>query len=162
MLAFRALAFTICTVDGDGLSPLLVKGDRVLVNRWSYGLRVGSKGWLMGYHRIGRRQVERGDIVAFENPNNTSEVVICRCKGIPGDTISNEGREVLVPGRATCSEADHYWMEAIGPGNSIDSRELGFIHEELVIGRVTAVVYSHDPAKPFWTGWRRDRTMMDI
>ena len=35
MLGFRAIVFTICAVDGDALSPLLQKGDRVLVTRWS-------------------------------------------------------------------------------------------------------------------------------
>ena len=68
MLGFRAIVFTICTVEGDALSPLFCKGDRVLVNRWSYGLRVGSDDGLIGYTRIGRSSVSRGDIVAFENP----------------------------------------------------------------------------------------------
>lgn len=34
MLAFRALAFTVYTVDGKGLQPLYIDGDRLLVNRW--------------------------------------------------------------------------------------------------------------------------------
>ena len=42
MLAFRALVFTVYTVSGSGLEPCFVSGDRVLVNRWSYGLRTGG------------------------------------------------------------------------------------------------------------------------
>jgi signal peptidase I len=162
MLVFRAVAFTICTIDGEGLAPLLVKGDRVLVNRWSYGLRVGGEGLLVGYHRLCRRPVSRGDIVAFENPQNTSQVIVCRCQATPGDTVTHDGQELVVPGLNTCANADYYWMQAIGEGNSLDSRSLGCIGEQYIIGRVTAVVYSHDPDKPVWAGWRRDRTMLDI
>ena len=31
VILFRALAFTIYTIDGRGLSPLFMEGDRVLV-----------------------------------------------------------------------------------------------------------------------------------
>jgi len=159
MLLFRAVAFTICTVDGDAFAPLLCKGDRVLVNRWSYGLRVGSGDGLIGYTRIGRRAVSRGDIVAFDNPKNTGQVLICRCEALPGDTIEYDGQQLLVPGVVNCANRDHYWMQALGSDSAIDSHSLGFISEEFIIGRVTTIVYSHDPDKPLWRGWRSDRTL---
>ena len=43
MLLFRSVAFTIYTVPQTGIKPWLVSGDRVLVNRWSYGLRTGGE-----------------------------------------------------------------------------------------------------------------------
>ena len=162
MLGFRAIVFTICAVDGDALSPLLQKGDRVLVNRWSYGLRVGSDDGLISYTRIGRRAVKRGDIVAFENPQNTDQVLICRCEALPGDTVEHNGQRMVVPGLVNCAGRDHYWMRSLGSGNSADSHMLGFISEELIIGRVTTIVYSHDPDAPFWRGWRRDRTLQSL
>ena len=162
MLCFRAVVFTICTVDGDALSPLLCKGDRVLVNRWSYGLRVGSNDGLIGYTRIGRRSVSRGDIVAFENPQNTDQVLICRCKALPGDTVEHKGHRMVVPGLINCAGRDHYWMQSLSNDSTADSHTLGFISEELIIGRVTTIVYSHDPDAPFWRGWRRDRTLQSL
>ncbi len=51
MLAFRSLAFTLLTVDGNALEPVLRRGDRVVVNRWSYGLRAGGNGSLFSYGR---------------------------------------------------------------------------------------------------------------
>lgn len=162
MLCFRALAFTICTVEGEGLSPLLMPGDRVLVNRWSYGLRFGGDGGLFSYGRIGRQAIERGDIVAFENPKNTDEVLICRCKAVPGDTIAHEGQTLVVPGLVNCSAANHYWMEAISTENTLDSHVLGFIAEQLIIGRVIMVVYSHRPDAPFWRGWRHFRCLLNL
>ena len=162
MLCFRAVVFTICTVDGDALAPILCKGDRVLVYRWSYGLRVGSDEGLIGYTRLGRRAVSRGDIIAFDNPQNTDQVLICRCEALPGDTVESQGQRMVVPGLVNCAGRDYYWMQAIGDSVAVDSHTLGFISEEFIIGRVTTIVYSHDPEAPFWRGWRRDRTLQSL
>ena len=162
MLCFRALAFTVCTVEGQGFAPQLHRGDRVLVNRWSYGLRVGGDGGLFSYGRIGRQTPEKGDIVAFENPKNTDEVLLCRCKGLPGDTIVHDGQLMMVPGLKTCADADHYWLEAIGTAPTLDSRTLGFIAEEFIIGRATMVLYNHDPLQSLLNGWNGKRTLLPL
>ncbi len=159
MIAFRALGFTIYTIDGQGLTPLFVEGDRVLVNRWSYGLRVGGDKSLFSYGRICRQPVEKGDIVAFEDPRDDKReaILICRCIAVPGDTVSQDGRLTVVPGLRDCADTDYYWMEAIGQGNPTDSRQLGFISEKLIIGRVCRIVYSHDPSQSLFKGWRGQR-----
>ncbi len=156
MLVFRALAFTICTVDGQGLSPLFQAGDRVLVNRWSYGLRVGGNTGIFGYGRLCRQQVRKGDIVAFEDPRDPSrsKMLICRCVAVPGDSVHLDGKTIVIPGLKDCADADYYWLQAIGPGNPVDSRQLGLISEKYIIGRVTHIVYSHNPQQPFYKGWR--------
>lgn|SRR5574344_285638 len=105
MFAFRALAFTICTVPYDGLEPTLKQGDRVLVNRWSYGLRTG--GWnLFAYDRIVRERIPKGDVIVFNNPLDTIDSVtdrplfICRCQGVPGDTVwINRRMPIVIPGK---------------------------------------------------------------
>ena len=162
MMAFRALVATIYTVEGNGLAPVFLAGDRVLVNRWSYGLRVGCTNGLFNYGRIWRRPIERGDIVAFENPQNTNEVLICRCTALPGDTVSHQGETLVVPGRVNCAKDDFYWMEAVSRQNTTDSHLLGFIAEELIIGRVILVLFSHNPAAPVWKGWRQHRMLMPL
>ncbi len=162
MLCFRALVLTIVTIEGKGLEPVFMQGDRLLVNRWSYGLRVGSDEGLLPYCRVGRCSVRRGDLVVFEHPGNADEVLICRCKALPGDTILYQGKETIVPGRVNCAASDHYWMEAVSEENSLDSRTLGFIAEQLIIGRATTIVYSHDHQEPFWRGWRTQRTLLSL
>ena len=163
MLCFRALAFTICTVEGEGLSPVFHRGDRVLVNRWSYGLRVGGGEGLFSYGRIGRRPISRGDLVAFENPKDASQVLICRCKALPGDTIHQpDGNITIVPGLVNCANADHYWMEALSTENPTDSRILGPIPEQFIIGRATAIVFSHDTTQPLWRGWDGARFLLAL
>lgn len=159
VIAFRALGFTIYTIDGQGLTPLFVEGDRVLVNRWSYGLRVGGDKSLFSYGRICHQPVEKGDIVAFEDPRDDKReaILICWCIAVPGDTVSQDGRLTVVPGLRDCADTDYYWMEAIGQGNPTDSRQLGFISEKLIIGRVCRIVYSHDPSQSLFKGWRGQR-----
>ena len=70
MLAFRTLAFSIHSVNGNGLDPLFHHGDQVLVNRCSYGLRIEGNG-LLPYSRLLRCPIKRGDIVAFTVPSDS-------------------------------------------------------------------------------------------
>lgn len=104
MLAFRALFFTIYTVEGTALEPTFTVGDRILVNRWSYGLRTGGNRFF-SYTRWMGRQPLRGDLVAFNLPTNTANtmanraVYLCYCKALPGDTISVGGQRLQLPGR---------------------------------------------------------------
>ena len=156
----RAVVMTVYTIPGDGLRPMFMAGDRVLVSRWSYGLRVGGgDSWPFGYGRLWRDEIKRGDILAFENPTDVGSIVVCRCKGVPGDTLDVMGETLVVPGIRDCADADYYWLESVNEENPVDSRLLGFISEEYIIGRVVMVAYSHDPSEPLWRGWRSDRLL---
>lgn len=104
MLVFRALAFTIYTVDGNALEPCFVSGDRVLVNRWSYGLRTGG-GPLFSYVRWIAQPLQRGDLVAYDCPADSGVRIAVRqvffgyCTAVPGDTVRIENARLIVPGR---------------------------------------------------------------
>ena len=141
MLAMRALAFSIHSVSGNGLSPLYHEGDRILINRCSYGLRIEGNG-LIPYTRLMRRPVRRGDIVAFTAPGNDGTgLCIARCKAVPGDTVHTRKESVIVPGVKTCAMTDYYWLEAINKDNPVSSYNLGFIPESCIVGRVVTVLY---------------------
>lgn len=156
MMVVRMIGVTLYTISGTGSEPVFQAGDRVMVNRWSYGLRVGGKDCFFGYGRIARQSVEKGDLVAFENPQNNDQILICRCKGLPGDTIVHEGNTFVVPSLRDCADADYYWLE------TLDSHQLGFIAEEYLIGRAFMVVYSRDPLEPLWKGWRSNRILLPL
>ena len=164
MLFVRATGFAIYTIGGDALEPELVSGDRVLVNRWSYGLRTGGGGSLFSYGRVCRQRVKPGDLVAFDDPRNSfaGSVIICRCKAVPGDTVVHDGHTIVVPGVDDCADA-YYWMQALNPqSDSLDSRQLGLISEQLIIGRVCHVVFSHHSDSTLFDGWRGERLMMPL
>ena len=157
MLAFRALAFSVYTVEGKGLQPVYIHGDRLLVNKWSYGLRVDGGG-VLPYSRMLRKPVNKGDIIVFDIPNDTIQgEFIARCKAVPGDSIKLQDRIVVVPGLKNCADADYYWLESLHPKNPADSRHLGFISERNIIGRVVTILYSHDDSKNFLEGYRQER-----
>ena len=142
MLAFRALVFSIHSVSGNGLAPLYQEGDRLLINRCSYGLRIEGNG-LLPYSRLLRSPVKRGDVVAFTVPNDSvSGIYIARCKAVPGDTINTHKGLMVVPGLKTCAKSDFYWLEAVNKENPADSRHLGFIPESSIIGEVITVLYN--------------------
>jgi len=153
MLTFRTLAFSIHSVTGSGLEPLYHQGDRLLVNRCCYGVRIAGN-LLLPYSRLMRRPLKRGDVVVFTAPDGKPEgLFIARCAAIPGDTILTTKGLLTVPGLKTCADGDYYWMEAINSRNPVDSRHLGFIHESNIIGRVDGVIYNRNglfsPLPPF-------------
>ena len=146
MMAFRALVFTIYTVPGSTLEPIFKKGDRVMVNRWSYGLRTGGEG-LFSYGRLCRQPVGMNDWVAFDD--SSGRVLIGRCTAQPGDTIHWQQRTLVVPGKANCSHHDYYRID-----------QFGLIREEQIIGRVMMVVYQHTPGNVFWRGYDSRRLLL--
>ena len=90
MLLVRTLVFSIHGVLGDGLAPLYKSGDRLLINRCSYGLRIEGNG-LLPYSRLLRQPVKKGDIVAFTVPcDSVDGLCIARCTAVPGDTIRSD------------------------------------------------------------------------
>lgn len=94
VLIIKVFAFTSCTIPFSGMENSLYQGERVIVNKWSYGFRTPLM-WLFSYHRILEKPVSKNDIVVFNNPFpekrnksiSSQEVYISRCIGLPGDTI---------------------------------------------------------------------------
>lgn len=162
MMAFRALVATIYTIEGDGLAPVFQAGDRVMVNRWSYGLRTGNERGLFSYGRLWRQPVEVGDYLAYEDPRDSTgqTVLFGYCQALPGDSVRHEGKLLVVPGLKDCADCNYYWVRALGKGNPTDSRTLGFISEQLIIGRAFLIVYNHDPQADLFSGWDTDRLLL--
>ncbi len=99
----RGFGFTSYLIPSEGMENSLLCGDRVLVNKWSYGLRTPLMRWF-GYHRWNSRTAGRGDIVVFNNPADLGspyidrrETYISRCTGIPGDTLWVDSLFSLIP-----------------------------------------------------------------
>lgn len=99
-LLLRIGVCRVLTIPHDGEAPVLVEGDRILVNLWSYGLRRPCSQW-GGYHRYATRMPMRGDWMVFNSPvvengalPDTSDLCIGCVLACPGDTIwmGREGR----------------------------------------------------------------------
>ena len=93
VLLLRGFAFTSCLIPSTGMENSLFQCERILVNKWSYGLRVPLMS-LFSYHRWCERSVRQQDVVVFNNPAaigqptiDRREIYISRCIGTPGDTL---------------------------------------------------------------------------
>lgn len=89
VLLVRTFAVTSCSIPFTGMENTLYQGERVLVNKWSYGLRLP-----FSTLRLGAKQPRKGDVVLFNNPLSRKDVpvyarelFISRCVGVPGDTL---------------------------------------------------------------------------
>ena len=105
MLLVKTFAFTSCSIPSTGMENTLYQGEKVLVNKWSYGLRIP----FTSSHFMAER-AQRGDVVLFNNPAPSNpetsvyarELFISRCVGIPGDTLMLNA-ELLVTGQKVLS-----------------------------------------------------------
>lgn len=103
VVLLRGCVATSYLIPSSGMENSLYRGERILVNKWSYGLRLPFiKLW--GYHRWADSPVQKDDILVFNNPANLSEpaidrreVFISRCIGLPGDTLLIDSLYSVIP-----------------------------------------------------------------
>ena len=105
VLLVKTFAYTSCSIPSAGMENSLYQGEKVLVNKWSYGLRLP----FTDYHWLADK-VGKGDIVLFNNPIPSNretpifarELFVSRCVGLPGDTLMLN-RELWVTGERALS-----------------------------------------------------------
>jgi signal peptidase I len=82
-LFIRTFVIQAFKIPSGSMTPTLIIGDHLLVNKFIYGIRIP----LIDYFIIQYNKPERGDIVVFKWPNDESKDFIKRVIGIEGDTI---------------------------------------------------------------------------
>lgn len=127
VLIVRGFAFESVRIDSNQMESAVHPGDHLLINKWSYGLRLpmtwitipfthdsiralGIKSYAdivqTPYLRLGDGTVTRNDIITFNHPGNNfsklpvdkKPVCISRCIGLPGDSLSFSGKGYLANG----------------------------------------------------------------
>jgi signal peptidase I len=152
----RAYAVQSYFVPSPSMSPTLLPGDRILVDKLS-----GT--------------IHRGDIVVFPNPpadRGGPPTLVKRVIGLPGETISSVGNKVLINGKVLaepwlppltgeCAEPSehitptkiapgHYFVMGDCRGDSDDSRYWGTIPGSTVVGKVDVVMWRNGHP---WLHW---------
>ena len=105
VLLVKTFAITSCSIPSTGMENSLYKDEKVLVNKWAYGLRIP----FTSSHFLPEK-AQKGDIVLFNNPVPSDkevpvfarELFISRCMGTPGDTLMLNS-ELLVTGESPLS-----------------------------------------------------------
>lgn len=129
-------------VDGSSMVPNFHSNDYIITNKLA--TRIST--------------LQRGEVVILKNPRNTDQVFIKRIIGYPGETITLQDGNVLIngqilnepylpyglktPGESYLQEgqsiqipANNYFVMGDNRSASSDSRELGPIPADLIIGQ---------------------------
>jgi signal peptidase I len=91
----RIVVFELFSIPSGSMLPTLQVGDRVVVNKTSYGLRIPftynppRKGW-------NGRDPRRGEVVVFLHPEIPDREMVKRVIGLAGDTIKFQGGQVWI------------------------------------------------------------------
>src|SRR5688572_33056204 len=93
MLMFRSAWADWMTVPTGSMNPTILEGDRILVDKHVFGLRLP---WTLIRLTDGR-DPRRGEIVVFDSPADGISLVK-RCVGLPGDVIAMDERGLMING----------------------------------------------------------------
>lgn len=103
-------------IPSGSMIPTLYVGDFILVNKFSYGLRLP----VLNKKVIGIGEPKRGDIMVFRYPRDPSTDYIKRVVGLPGDHIAYYNKVLYVNNKEVKKE---YISNFTGPHESHDARE---------------------------------------
>jgi signal peptidase I len=93
LFSFRSAVADWYDVPTGSMKPTIIEGDRILVNKMAYDLKVPFT--LVRLAEWG--DPVRGDIVVFRSPADGKRLVK-RVVGVPGDTIELRGNRLIVNG----------------------------------------------------------------
>jgi len=181
-LIVRSFVMQAFQIPSGSMIPTFLEGDRVLVSKFSYGLRnpYGNQVW------IETGQPERWDVVVFIYPEDKSKDFVKRVVGLPGETVSMVGGELFINGVKTDDphavydskanpmsrtfspvkvEENHYFMMGDNRDHSSDSRFWGTVDASLLRGKAWRLYWSwdsNDPDKSFTDRFRGSRIGMKI
>ena len=94
MTAVRSAVADWNDVPTGSMNPTIVEGDRVVVNKLAYDLKVPYTTW----HIAQWANPNRGDIVVFFSPVN-GERLVKRVIGLPGDRIEMINERLFINGQ---------------------------------------------------------------
>jgi len=91
----RSFLFEPFKIPSGSMIPTLLVGDLILVNKFHYGLRlpvINKKIWA-------NHNPERGDVMVFRYPKDTSVDYIKRVVGVPGDEVAYLNQRLTINGK---------------------------------------------------------------
>jgi signal peptidase I len=135
-------------VEGTSMMPTLADQERIFINKFTY--------------RLGPNRVDRGDMVVFLFPWDTTKSYIKRVIAVPGDRVEIDEGKVYVNKNAvdepyvpdeyrdhlsmpeTLVPMDHYFVLGDHRTSSNDSRAWGFVDRKLIYGKAVFVYWPLD------------------
>ena len=94
VLVLRSFVVEPFQIPSGSMRPTLEIGDFILVNKFTYGLRLPVTNTKL----IDLGEPERGDVMVFRFPQDPSVNFIKRVIGLPGDRIRYEDKQLFING----------------------------------------------------------------
>lgn len=131
----RSFVFEPFKIPSGSMMPTLLIGDFIVVNKFSYGLRLPVNNAKI----MDTGQPERGDVMVFRYPEDPNVNYIKRVIGLPGDEVTYRNKMLFINGEPMPQQQLGMW---IGEGRNrnpsgrrpqLFSENLGEIEHQVVI-----------------------------
>ena len=139
---FRSFLFEPFKIPSSSMVPTLQIGDLILVNKYTYGIRLP----IVNKKIVSINNPKRGDVMVFKFPKDPSLDYIKRVVGIPGDNIVYRNKRLIVNGQEVSYDKlpDYLDEERLSYFSHYRENLTGVAHEILNDDRVPGYVASPD------------------
>jgi len=102
-------------VPSGSMTPTLLTGDFILVDKHAYGLRnpLDNGRW------VGEGQPGRGDVVVFRYPQDHTQRYVKRVIGLPGDVVEVADGELILNARPAAIRVEDLVLDTGSPGPAV-------------------------------------------
>ena len=136
----RSFLFEPFKIPSGSMIPTLLVGDLILVNKYHYGVRLP----VINKKIIANHDPQRGDVMVFRYPKDTSIDYIKRVVGVPGDEVSFREQRLYVNGVQAPLE------QTPPPGFYDEDLRLYFPEYQEKLGDVSHRILLNTASQPFY------------
>lgn len=117
VLVIRSFIAEPFRIPSGSMLPTLHVGDFILVNKFSYGVRLP----VLNTKIIDVAEPQRGEVLVFRYPKNPEVDYIKRVVGLPGDKVGYFNKTIYINGEAVVQEPKEKSARLLGlvPDNSV-------------------------------------------
>ena len=119
VLLIRSFIVEPFRIPSASMMPALVDGDFIVVNKFSYGLRLP----VINTKILSIGEPQRGDVVVFRLPTNPSIHFIKRLVGVPGDHVLVRDNRLTIIGQEIPVTPDGTYSDGYGFSGAALERE---------------------------------------
>lgn len=95
VFCLRSFLYEPFKIPTSSMFPTLIVGDLILVNKFTYGIRLP----IINKKIININEPKRGDVMVFKYPRDMSLDYIKRVIGVPGDKITYKNKRLSINGQ---------------------------------------------------------------
>lgn len=162
VLLIRSFLFEPFTIPSSSMVPTLLIGDFILVNKYTYGLRLP----VLNTKIVDVSEPKRGDVVVFRPPHMPDRNYVKRLVGMPGDRISYVNDVLYINDVPMAQEpVGRYFAEGINSestGSELRKEQLGDVSHQILLrsgrGVPAGRVWQIPPGYYFMMGDNRDNS----